>query len=63
MIGDISSAADNQSRSISQITSGLGEISDVVSQNSATAEEIAASCQELNNRAIDLKDEVKLFRL
>lgn len=61
MIGDISAAAGTQSESIEQITSGIAEISDVVQQTSATAQQIAASCEELNNQAIQLHEEVKHF--
>lgn len=61
MIGDISTAANTQSDSISQITSGITEISDVVQQTSATAQQIAASCQELNSQAVQLREEVKHF--
>ncbi len=52
MIGDISAAAEYQSKSIGQITNGISEISDVVQQTSASAQEIAASCEELNTQAL-----------
>lgn len=61
MIGDISAAAEYQSKSIGQITNGISQISDVVQQTSAAAQEIAASCEELNTQAVQLCDEVKQF--
>lgn len=61
MIGDISAAAEYQSKSIGQITNGISQISDVVQQTSAAAQEIAASCEELNTQAVQLRDEVKQF--
>ena len=61
VIGDISAAADYQSKSIGQITSGISEISDVVQQTSDAAREIASSCEELNSQAVQLRNEVKQF--
>ena len=63
MVDDISAAADSQSVAIVQITDGLGDISDVVQHNSAAAQQIAASCQELNAQAIELKGAVQRFRI
>ena len=47
LIMQIASASAEQNESIRQITSGVEQISQVIQTNSATAEETAASCEEL----------------
>ena len=62
-INDISSASEEQAVSISQIKIGIDSISDVVQQNSATAEETAASCHELSNQSAALKEQIDRFTI
>ena len=63
LIVSIASASAEQNESISQITSGIEQISQVIQTNSATAEETAASCEELSGQSKLLKDQVARFRL
>ena len=58
VIGEIFNAAAEQEEAIRQVTLGIGQISDVVQQNSATAEQTAASCEELSGQATLLKEQV-----
>ncbi len=58
LIADISAGAVQQAEAIKQVTVGIGQISDVVQQNSATAEESAASCEELSGQASVLRDQI-----
>lgn len=60
-ISDISAAAEEQSQAIAQVKNGIDMISQVVTQNSATAEETAASCQELNSQSADLENNISRF--
>ena len=60
-IGDISSASEEQAVSINQIKIGIESIAHVVQQNSATAEETAASCKELSKQSGDLKAQIERF--
>ena len=60
-ISDISSASEEQAVSINQIKIGIESIAHVVQQNSATAEETAASCQELSNQSGALKAQIERF--
>ena len=62
-ISDISTASEEQAVSISQIKIGIDSISDVVQQNSATAEETAAACHELSNQSAALKTQISRFKL
>ena len=63
LIVDIAAASAEQTESIRQITTGIEQISQVVQMNSATAEETAASCEELNGQSRLLKDQVSRFRV
>ena len=63
LITRIASASAEQNDSINQITSGIEQISQVIQTNSATAEETAASCEELSGQSRMLKDQVARFRI
>ncbi|MDE6363139.1 MAG: MCP four helix bundle domain-containing protein [Lachnospiraceae bacterium] len=63
IIGQISEASNDQAYSISQITIGMDQISDVVQTNSATAEESAAASQELSSQSQLMKNLVQKFKL
>lgn len=62
-IEQISSASEIQADSIAQITLGIDQISGVVQSNSATAQESAASSEELSSLAQTLKELVSKFKL
>lgn len=59
----IAEASDMQSSSIIQVSQGVDQISSVVQTNSATAEESAASSEELAGQAGMLKELVGKFKL
>ena len=63
LITDIASASAEETDSIRQITSGIEQISQVIQTNSATAEETAASCEELSGQSKLLKDQVARFKI
>ena len=63
LITEIASASAEQTESIRQITTGVEQISQVIQTNSATAEETAASCEELSGQSKLLKDQVARFRI
>ncbi|MDE5699374.1 MAG: MCP four helix bundle domain-containing protein [Lachnospiraceae bacterium] len=63
IIGQISEASNDQAYSISQITIGMDQISDVVQTNSATAEESAAASEELSSQSQLMKTLVAKFKL
>ena len=63
LITEIASASAEQTESIKQITSGIEQISQVIQTNSATAEETAASCEELSGQSKLLKDQVSRFKI
>ncbi|MBQ9384520.1 MAG: methyl-accepting chemotaxis protein [Ruminiclostridium sp.] len=63
LITEIASASAEQTRSIRQITSGIEQISQVIQTNSATAQETAASCEELSGQSKLLKDQVSRFKI
>ncbi|MBQ9948625.1 MAG: cache domain-containing protein [Oscillospiraceae bacterium] len=62
LIGEIHTAAAEQAEAVRQVTIGIGQISDVVQQNSATAEQTAASCEELSGQSRMLKEQVEKLR-
>ena len=53
LIKDIASASDEQLAGINRINSGIHLVSDIVDQNSATAEESAAASEECAAAAVD----------
>ena len=63
IIGEINTAAAAQAEAVTQVSIGISDISGVIAQNSATAEETAASCQELASQSILLKSQVNLFKV
>lgn len=63
VIGQISEASNDQASSISQITIGIDQISNVVQTNSATAEESAAASEELFSQSQLMKSLVGKFKL
>jgi len=63
LITEIASASAEQNESINQITSGIEQISQVIQTNSATAEETAASCEELSGQSKLLQEQVARFRI
>ncbi|MGN0692982.1 MAG: methyl-accepting chemotaxis protein [Oscillospiraceae bacterium] len=58
----ISEASKNTADSITQITIGVEQISEVVQANSATSEESAAASEELSGQANTLKQLISQFR-
>lgn len=62
-INDISTATEVQAEAISQIKIGIERISRVVQQNSATAEESAASCQQLSAQSAALESQIDKFKV
>ncbi len=63
IIDKISHASHEQAESIAQVTQGINQISSVVQTNSATAEETAASSEELSGQAQMLKQMMSKYRL
>ena len=63
LITEIAAASAEQTESIRQITTGVEQISQVIQTNSATAEETAASCEELSGQSRLLKDQVARFKI
>lgn len=58
LVRGIAEDADKQSEALKQATSGVDDISQVIQMNSATAEESAASCEELSAQAQVLAEQV-----
>lgn len=63
LINEIAEASLKQSDSIYQVNIGVEQISGVVQANSATAEEIAASSEELSGQANSLRELVGIYKL
>jgi methyl-accepting chemotaxis protein len=63
LITEIADGSKEQSVAISQINDGITQVSEVVQRNSATAEECAASAEELNAQSSVLTDHVEKFKL
>jgi methyl-accepting chemotaxis protein len=63
IINHISAASREQAEAVSQVGTGLGQISSVVQSNSAVSEEAAAAAEELTSQAELLRELVSYFKL
>lgn len=63
IVDQIAEAAVDQSDSLEQVTEGMNQISSVVQTNSATAEQSAATSEELSSQAQTLRNLVRQFKL
>jgi len=63
LINNISVSSREQAEAITQVSTGLSQISQVVQSNSAVSEETAAASQELNSQAEMLQQLVAYFKL
>jgi methyl-accepting chemotaxis protein len=63
LVSEIAQSSNQQATAISQIDKGLELVSGVVQSNSATAEESAASSEELSSQAQLMKELVAKFKL
>jgi len=63
IINNISASSKEQAESISQVSIGLAQISNVVQSNSAVSEETAAASEELNSQAEVLQQLVSYFKI
>ena len=63
IVGEISTASDEQSRGIEQVHQAITQIDDVTQQNAALVEQAAAAAQSLQEQADRMKHEVMTFRL
>ncbi len=58
LVGEIADDSAIEASALEQATSGISDISSVIQMNSATAEESAASCEELSSQATILQDQI-----
>ena len=63
LVGEIAAASNEQAQGIAQVNIGLSQIDQVTQQNTANAEESAASAVELSSQAEQLRRMLSRFRL
>ena len=63
LVGAITRASNEQATAVAQVNRGIEQVSQVVQTNSATAEQSAATSEELSGQAELLKEMVSRFRL
>jgi methyl-accepting chemotaxis protein len=63
ILGDITSASQEQSAGIEQINQAITQMDDMTQQNAALVEEAAAASQAMRDQAARLLDAVAVFRL
>ncbi|MCL2707581.1 MAG: methyl-accepting chemotaxis protein [Defluviitaleaceae bacterium] len=63
LIAEISKASEEQANTINQVMIGLNQITDVVQNNSAIAEESASASQELASQSDVLKNMINVFNM
>ena len=62
-VTNIAETLETQTSEIQQINVGLEQINDVVQTNSATAEECAASSEEMSSEAENLREMIRKFKI
>ena len=62
-VTNIAVTLGTQASEIQQINEGIEQITDVVQTNSATAEECAASSQEMSNEAENMREMIRKFKV
>jgi methyl-accepting chemotaxis protein len=63
IMGEISTASQDQSEGIDQINQAMGQMDQVTQGNAALVEEAAAAAQSLAQQAATLVDAVSVFKL
>ncbi len=63
LVSEIDNASQDQSRGISEVTTGLDMIDNVTQQNTSTAEQSAASAVQLSNQAGEMESMLGVFTL
>jgi methyl-accepting chemotaxis protein len=63
LVSDIAKESEAQSAGISKINSGIGQVTVVVQQNSATAEEGAAASEEMSGQSAILHELITQFKI
>lgn len=63
LVSEISIASNEQATTIAQVNKGVEQVSVVIQTNSATAEQSAASSEELSGQAALLKEKIARFKL
>ena len=63
LVAEIATASNEQSLGISQVNQGLSQVEGVTQQNSAFAEEAAATSEQLSGQAMQLRQLVSRFHL
>ena len=63
VVGEIASSLKEQSSAAGDIRSAVEELNQVTQQNASLVEEIASSSENMNSEAVELADQVGLFKL
>lgn len=58
LVSEIAEASSAQAQALEQANTGINDISSVIQMNSATAEQSAASCEELSSQATILQNKI-----
>jgi uncharacterized phage infection (PIP) family protein YhgE len=63
VISEITSAANQQSDATQQVNHSMSQISSLVEESALTASQMASSCTDLSNLALNLRNLVNQFKL
>ncbi|MEE1009789.1 MAG: methyl-accepting chemotaxis protein [Agathobacter sp.] len=62
-IKEIAESSNYQATSVAQINQAIGQVSQVVQNNSATSQECAAASEELSNQAVHMRELLSIYNL
>lgn len=63
LIEEIAVSSAEQAKELEQATAGISDISSVIQMNSATAQQSAASCEELSSQATVLQEQIAALKV
>ncbi len=63
LVHEISAASNEQRVGVEQINTSILQLDDVIQQNSASSEELAATSEELSGQALNLLEMIRFFKI
>ncbi len=63
LVAEISASSEEQATGVSQVNIAVGQLDSISQQNASASEELAATAEEMNSQAMQLRETVGFFKL
>lgn len=63
LVQEITAASDEQSTGVNQINASMGQLTQLTQQNAAGSEQLAATAEEMNAQAVNLRNLMSFFQI